>query len=224
MCVESLKSKRIILSSIIVILSISIIAQSINYAKAVPQYDTLIFYLTADKENPDINESVNITVIFKNYLDNVNPIANVTAEFNSIEGLNITNVFDVLFEDPSYNKTDLFVHGTNSTPIFFWNNTYIEIAWNEFANGESQIFWFTITIIETFAKIDNPLITYTLDNEEDTFNGAGLGFNIEEATNQSAIPSPISGNWQRYWWFVGSLLIAAPLIVIVITRLTLWKR
>ncbi|NHK31076.1 MAG: hypothetical protein FK730_06970 [Asgard group archaeon] len=219
-----MKSKSVILSSIIVILSVSIIAQSFNHANAVPQYNTLIFYLTADIEKPDLNDSVNITVIFKNYLDNFNPLDNVTVEFDSIDGLNVTNVYDVLFEDPAYNKTDLFIHGTNSTPIFFWNHTYIEVAWFEFKNNESQRFWFTVDITDSFARIDNPLITYTLDGEQDTFDGAGIGFDIQEETNQSAIPSPVRPNWQWYWWFVGSLLIAGPLIVIVITRLTLWKR
>ncbi|NHJ39564.1 MAG: hypothetical protein FK731_05975 [Asgard group archaeon] len=219
-----MKSKKALLTSIAIILSISIVIQSINYANAIPQYDTLIFYLTSDVEKPEVNQIVNITVVFKNYLENNDPLTNVTAEFDDIQGLNVTNVFNVLYEDPSYNKTDLFIHGTNSTPIFFWNNTYIEVAWFEFANGESQMFWFTINITETFAKIENPVITYTLDGEEDTFNGAGLGFDIGEETNMSAIPSPWHPNWQWYCWFIGGLLIAAPLIVIVITRLTLWKR
>ena len=206
------------------ILSLSIIAQSINHANAVPQYDTLIFYLTADIEKPELDQTVNITVIFKNYLDNDNPLSNVTVEFNEIEGLNVTNVYDVIFEDPTYNKTDLFIHGTNSTPTFFWNHTYIEVAWFEFKNNESQRFWFTVDIQEEIARVDNPLITYTLDGEEETFDGAGIGFNIQEDTNVSAIPSPWHSNWQWQWWLIGSLLLAGPLLVIVITRLTLWKR
>jgi hypothetical protein len=211
---------------IILLLGLSIIAHCNRIANAKPQYDTIIFYMVPDtSEELLVNQTVNVTLVFKNFLANPDPIYNISTELFTDAGLNFTNVFNTPLEDPTYNQTDLFIHGTNSTPIFYWNSSYCEMSWAQLENNESQILWFELLITDnTGTSIQRNNINYILDGEEETLLGSGLGLDIKEITNTSAIPVPYGGEWVWYWWFIGSVVIATPLIAIVITRLTLWKR
>ncbi|NHJ48458.1 MAG: hypothetical protein FK733_11800 [Asgard group archaeon] len=221
-----MKRNGIILAIIIATLGVSIIAQTHNFADAVPQYDSIIFYMVADKqEDIVVGDEFNVTIIFKNYLANSNPLYNVSTELEADPGLNITAVYNMTFEDPNYNKTDLFVYGTNSTPTFYWNHTYIEIAWAQFEQNETQSLWFTIEIVDrTQTRIDQNYVYYELEGEEDYVRGSGLLVSLDDLTNSTAYSSPIRGEWVWYWWFIGSLTLAVPIVAVVVIRLTQWKR
>jgi len=178
---------------------------------SIPQLNTLICYMDYGDVEPNVGDQLNVTVVFKNYLDEANPLENVSMTMEPREedepGLNITNVNNVPYENPSYNQTTIFSTGTNSTPFFNWNHTYVEISWARFEVNLTQTFWFVIDCVI-----------------EGKFTGAGFGITVRGEENETAILSPVRGDWEWYWWFSGALLIVAPLIVIIITRLTLWKR
>ena len=206
------------------ILCFTIVMQGLSNVNSAPQLNSIILYMAGDNPAPDINTEVNITVVFKNLLDVEFDMYNVTAEIKSDATLNVTNVNDVSI-DNEINETDLFVYGTNSTAVFEWNHTDIKVAWALYEVNMTQTFWFIVNCTEGGTKyIQAPILTYELDGEVETFNGKTFEIEVVEEGNVSSIPNPVRGDWVLFWWFTGSIVITFPLIVIVITRLTLWKR
>ncbi|MHA1629335.1 MAG: hypothetical protein ACTSXO_01505 [Candidatus Heimdallarchaeota archaeon] len=221
-----MKNKKAFIISVAAFLTFAIVLQSMSIVSSIPQLDTVILYMAPDKLEPIIGDNVTTTVVFKNYLDVDYDMYNVSLTITSSGKINITNVNDTPFEDPTYNKTDLFITSNNSIPIFFWNNTYIEVAWAVYERNLSQTFWFVFYCYEvgTF-RFENPELTYHDDSgQEYTFSGSGLSGDVRAPKNVSSVPVPYRGDWEWYWWFSGALLIVGPLIAIVIIRLTLWKR
>jgi len=224
-----LRNRKTLLAGLTFIIGLTLLVQSVSMVNSIPQLNTLICYMDYGDIEPDVGDQLNVTVVFKNYLDEANPLENVSMTMEPREedepGLNITNVNNVPYENPSYNQTTIFSTGTNSTPFFNWNHTYVEISWARFEVNLTQTFWFVIDcVIEGNFRINNPEFTFKLNNETETFTGAGFGITVRGEENETAILSPVRGDWEWYWWFSGALLIVAPLIVIIITRLTLWKR
>ncbi len=232
-----MSNRKAVLEGLTILISLTLLFQSVSLAQSTPPLNTLISYMIVDNENPLVGENITVTMYFKNYLDRDYPIRNISTaiilglNLDDEEGLNITNVYDVPFEDPSYNETELFISGTDSTPMIYWNHTSIEIAWAMFELNLTQTIWFNIhCYLKGEYEIENPIFNYHLDPLDDgigilrTYTGSGIQIKVGRDENVSAIPIPIRGDWEWQWWFVGALLITAPIIVIVITRITLWKR
>ncbi|HUT81576.1 MAG TPA: hypothetical protein VMZ29_10275 [Candidatus Bathyarchaeia archaeon] len=232
-----MRNRKAMLVGLTILISLTLLFQSVSLAQSTPPLNTLINYMILDNDSPIVGDNITITMYFKNYLDIDHPIRNISTiispglNIDDEEGLNITNVYDVPFEDPTYNKTELFIFGTNSTSMIFWNHTHIEIAWALFEVNTTQFIWFNIyCYLEGSYPIANPKFTYYLDpldggdGTEKSYTGSGLQIDVGVELNTSAVPSPHRGDWEWQWWFVGVLLITAPIIVIVIMRITLWKR
>jgi len=207
-------------------LAFAVAMQSLCMVNSLPQLNSIVLYMTTDKLEPLVGDNVTTTLVFKNYLDVDYDMYNVTMTITSSGKINITNVYNTTFEDPAYNKTELFISGTNSTPIFFWNTSYIEVAWALFKRNMSQTFWFVFNCYEAgIYRFERPELIYHDDSgQEYTFSGSGISGDIRTPENVSSVPVPYRGEWEWYWWFSGALLIVGPLIAIVIIRLTLWKR
>ncbi|MBN1329526.1 MAG: hypothetical protein JXA54_08645 [Candidatus Heimdallarchaeota archaeon] len=232
-----MRNRKTVLEGLTILISLTLLLQSVSLAQSTPPINTLISYMIIDKESPIEGDNITITMYFKNYLNIDHPIRNISTaitpglNIENEKGLNITNVFDAPFEDPNYNKTELFLTGTDSTPMILWNHTYIEIAWALFEVNVTQSIWFNIhCYLRGSYPIANPIYTYYLDlldggdGKAKSYTGSGLQIDVGVELNTSAIPSPLRGDWEWQWWFVGALLLTAPVIIIVITRITLWKR
>lgn len=229
-CESILKYRRILpitaTLAIIALLSVS----SISYTNAATPLDSIIIYMIAEDLEPTIGDIVNITAAIRNALNNTIDIYNATMEFHvQRPELNITNVFNTIAEDPNYNSTLYLENKENSVPIFWWNQTYVNSTWAKFESNSFQSFWFEVNCSETSefsVSISDIILTYYYENgTEVIFEGEPFSFErINSPYVESQINVPPLAKIEWYWWLVGSSIIGVPVIVIIITRLTLWKR
>ncbi|NHJ87047.1 MAG: hypothetical protein FK734_16410 [Asgard group archaeon] len=225
-----MRKNRVFTTGFILTLTCILMLNGIGTANAVVPINTIISYVAVDDSITVVGQNITATNVIKNYLNDTESLRNVTLEITIDSELNITNVNNLSADMSSYNSTTYFLTEINSTtPIYWFNSTYINVTWSKFDQYMNHTFWFELncTTAGQFA-IENPIITYLFYNgtayEEVSDTGIGILINVLEDLPPPEISSPIRGEWEIYWWFVGGLLIAAPIIIIVITRLTLWKR
>lgn len=197
-----------------------------NNVQSIPPIDTLVCYVASEDVNPFVGDNVTISGFFKHYLNTSESLKNVTIELNNIDAaFNITHFNANNNSVTDYNLTHYLLDENSTTPIFWWNSTYINITWAKFDHLMTFTYNFTVHCHTSGQQsTGRPIVSYFLNNEEITYNGAHVVLYVELIPLTPAIPYPERGTWTWQWWFIGSLLIATPLIVIVITRLTLWKR
>ena len=199
----------------------------VSRTNALPPLDTFVLYLAPDDFEPIVGDTVNVTCVFKNYQGFNDTLFNVTLEFDVAEELNITNFYD--FPDSvadAYNYTDYMLNITNTEPLFYWDDEYVNATWKSIDQFQEEFFWFEIncTQIGTF-NFDDMSITYRFLNEtEHTHVGDTFSLFVNDIPTTPVVPVPPRGELYWYWWLAGGALIAIPVIVIIITRLTLWKR
>lgn len=203
-----------------------VVAYSVNNSYSIPPIDTLVLYVAAEDIHPYVGDNVTISGFFKHYLNTSESLKNVTVELNNIDAsLNITNVSISDYNMTNYNLTHYLLDENSTTPIFWWNTTYINMTWAKFDHLMTFSYNFTVHCHTSGQQATGrPVVTYYLNNEFLTYTGAHVVLYVELIPLTPAIPYPERGLWTWQWWFVGSLLVTAPIIIIVITRLTLWKR
>ena len=222
-----MKRRKYLTLSLTIALTCLVLAYSVNNTYSIPPIDTLVLYVAAEDVQPYVGDNVTISGFFKHYLNTTESLRNVTLELNNIEAaLNITDVKVNNYNITNYNFTQYYLLDENSTtPIFWWNSTYINITWAKFDHLMTFTFNFTVHCHTSGQQATGqPVATYVLDGETKTYTGAHVVLYVELIPLIPAIPYPERGTWTWQWWFLGSILVAAPLVIIVITRLTLWKR
>ena len=221
-----MKRSKYLTLSVTIALTCLVVAYSTNISYSIPPIDTLVLYVAAADVNPYVGDNVTISGFFKHYLNISESLKNVTIELNNIDtSINITGVSISDYNMTNYNLTHYLLDENSTTPIFWWNSTYINMTWAKF--DHLMIFSYNFTVhchTSGQQSTGRPVVNYFLNNEFLTYTGAHVVLYVELIPLTSAIPYPVRGLWTWQWWFVGSLLVAAPIIVIVITRLTLWKR
>ncbi len=225
-CDKTLRRRKLLPISLALTLTCFALFSGLGYINSEPTLNTIILYVAADNTQPIIGDQINFTVVFKNFLNETESLSEVVVETTTSAEINITNVFDASFNETTYNATQYYVDDENSTnPIFWIEENYFNITWAKFHQNMTYNFWFTVNCTDTgLFFVDNPYIHYKLDNETNTVRGSGYNFEVKDIPVTTSIPSPARGDWTWQWWFVGSVLVVLPIIVIVITRLTLWKR
>ncbi|MCK5298166.1 MAG: hypothetical protein KAJ76_04605 [Candidatus Heimdallarchaeota archaeon] len=222
-----MKRSKYLTISLTIALTCLVVAYSVNTAQSIPPIDTLVLYVAAEDVNPYVGDNVTITGFFKHYLNTSESLRNVTIEINNDDvALNITHVNVNNYNITNYNLTQYLLADENSTtPIFWWNSTYINITWAKFDHLMTYSYNFTVHCHTSGQQsTGQPIAAYYLNNEFKTYTGAHVVLYVELIPLVPVIPYPERGLWSWQWWFIGSLLLAAPIIIIVITRLTLWKR
>ena len=198
----------------------------VSKANSLPPLDTFILYLAPEDFEPIVGDNVNVTCVFKNYLNETQQLFNVTLEFTADEQLNITNFFNLsssLVE--SYNLTEYMSNPALTDPLFWWDTSYVNATWKTFDQFQDERFWFLIncTQVGTYSFRDMT-VSYVLNNETLSYDGDTFSLTVSDIPTTPSVPVPARYNTTWYWWLAGGALIVLPLIVIVITRLTLWKR
>lgn len=173
-----------------------------------------------------VGEEANVTVVINNKLNSTDPLHNVSLTFQAPSGeeLNITNLNNVSQDFSDYNAIEYFL--TNATePLFWWNNTYVNASWALFEPSQLATFWFVFNCTTPGqASFSDFTVSYYHNNEKFTIDGESTLFNINEIPTTSRINIPIRGDTIWYWWLAGGILLALPFIIIIIVRITLWKR
>ncbi|MBK5112390.1 MAG: hypothetical protein KGD59_04870 [Candidatus Heimdallarchaeota archaeon] len=221
-----MKRSKYLTITLTIALTCLVVAYSVNTAQSVPPIDTLVCYVAAEDVNPYVGDNVTISGFFKHYLNTTESLKNVTIELNNIDAaFNITHVNVNNYNITNYNLTQYLLDEDSTTPIYWWNSTYINITWAKFDHLMTFTYNFTVHCHTSGQQsTGQPLVSYFLNNESLTYNGAHVVLYVELIPLTPSIPYPERGLWSWQWWFIGSLLLAAPLIIIVVTRLTLWKR
>jgi hypothetical protein len=199
----------------------------VSRANSAPPLDTFILYLAPEDFEPIVGDIVNITCVFKNYLNVTETLYNVTLEFNIDEELNITNFYNLPDSVvDGYNYTDYMLNITNTDPLFYWSSESINATWKTIDQNQEEFFWFKVncTQVGTYS-FDDMTLTYRFINETElTHDGDTFSLTVSDIPITPVVPVPPRGELYWYWWLAGGALIAIPVIVIIITRLTLWKR
>jgi hypothetical protein len=199
--------------------------------KALP-VDNLMLYVTSPEGNEFIiGEQANISLVFKNYKNTTTEsLYNVTIEFKTHETLNITNLFDQpVTNATTYNVTNYLLDQDATTPYYWWNGTLANITIAEFIPNRIFIMWYIVNGTEAIngASVATPFtISYVYNNETffDETIGRAITLNIIEEPSIPRLQVPIRGDFTWFWWLFGGIAVAVPAIIVIITRLTLWKR
>ena len=199
----------------------------VSRTNSLPPLDTFILYIAPDKFEPIVGDTVNVTCVFKNFQSFNDTLYNVTLEFNLDEELNITNFYDLSNTTPdAYNYTDYMLNITDTEPLFYWSDTYVNATWKSVDQYQEEYFWFELncTTVGSYS-FDEMLLTYRFANEtEHVHDGDTFSLTVRDIPTTPVVPVPPRGEKVWWWWLAGGALIAIPVIVIIITRLTLWKR
>ena len=223
------RSKVIPITATIALITILAVSSMNNTSAATP-LDSIIVYMIAEDLEPIIGQNVNITTAIRNALNTTENLYNATLEFQAQSPeLNITNVYNVPSNMTNYNSTLYLMDQNNTVPIFWWNSTYVNATWAKFEANKLETFWFIVNCTatsEVAVSVTDIIFTYSFANgTEVIYEGEPFSFDSIEPipiTSQvSHVPFP---KLEWYWWLAGSFLIGLPLLIIVITRLTLWKR
>ncbi|MFW9922805.1 MAG: hypothetical protein ACFFDW_05890 [Candidatus Thorarchaeota archaeon] len=223
-----MKYKNILPAALILtIIALSSINGPINATATVP-LDELLLYMSPDIFHPYVGDSVNVTVIFKHALNTTSSIYNTTITIDMPAELNITAVNNISSNMTDYDLDDYYSSPNSTEAIFWWDNSHINVTWAKFDSQRMESFSFKVNITdEGNLAPTNFIITYILDGETITDDELGIKFyfpGVEYRPTVSQAPVPIRGELTFFWWLAGSVLIVVPLIVIIITRITLWKR
>ncbi|MBD3189197.1 MAG: hypothetical protein GF308_01060 [Candidatus Heimdallarchaeota archaeon] len=232
-----MNTKKLFPIGFAIILSLTLFTNGLNQAATVPPTNSIILYMVCDEGTTyTIGDTVNVTVVFKNYLklneslENA-AIKNVTIEFTTPEVLNITNVNNISPDMSTYNSTEVFADVNSTTPAYWWNATKVNVSWASFERYQVHKFWYIFNCTQAAENGVSPSrisLRYSLLNESepiyDEDAGESLLFRINEIPTTSAIELPSRGSYKFDWWLIGGFLIGVPLIVLIIMRLTLWKR
>ena len=223
------RSKIISITATIAIVTLLAVS-SMNYTDAAAPLDSIIIYMIAEDLEPTIGQNVNITTAIRNALNTTENVYNATLEFQAQSPeLNITNVYNVPSNMTNYNSTLYLMDQNNTVPIFWWNSTYVNVTWAKFEASQFETFWFIVNCTatsEVAVSITDIFFAYSFANgTEITFEGESFSFDkidpIPVTSQVSHVPFP---KIEWYWWLAGAFLIGLPIIIIIITRLTLWKR
>jgi hypothetical protein len=198
-----------------------------NDAAAQPPLESVMSYMFCDKEDSTyiVGDTANITVVLKNYLGENETIVNATLAIQTPAELNITQVANFSYDMSGYNSTEYLLNENTTTPICWWNNTYLNMTWAKINPYTLHDFWFTVNCTEEGSfGIEGSTFDYSINNKTKNLEGEGLALTVNAEPTISRLNMPVRGETIWYWWLAGGLLIAIPLITIIIMRITLWKR
>ena len=187
--------------------------------------NNVIVYMSPDNIAPYVGLFVNTTVVFRNALNSTESMYNTTVSFNTTPSLNITDVYGLSNNMTSYNSTDYYLNENDTEPLFYWDVNNVNVTWAKIEPTTLHSFWFIANCTEEGpVGVNNLNITYYHENERHSFIGQAFSFNIDPVPSNPRldVPPRAPKNWA--WWLSGGIIIGVPLIVIVITRITLWKR
>lgn len=221
-----MKNKQLITMSLALAITILALFGGVSQSNSLPTLDTFILYLAPEDFEPIVGDKVNVTCVFKNWLNETEQLFNVTLEFTADEELNITNFYDLDNSvADSYNYTDYMSNAALTDPLFWWDNNNVNATWKSIDQFQEEFFWFevTCTTVGTFSFRDMTL-SYVLNNETIIHDGDTFSLTVLDIPTTPSVPVPPRGELYWYWWLAGGAIIALPIIIIIITRLTLWKR
>lgn len=221
-----MKYKKLLpILTIITLIAVASFGNS-NQITATTPLDEIILYMSPDAQSPYVGDLVNVTIVFRHAINTTSSLYNVTLEITNPTSLNITNVYDLSSNMTGYDLETYKSNPNNTEPLFWWDNTKVNATWGQFDAQRLETFWFILNITEEGDLAPTSFdLTYTLEGETETIEGESLFFEgVIERPVPSSIPNPIRGELTWFWWLAGSVLIVLPLIIIIITRLTLWKR
>ena len=216
--------KKILPLTAVVSIIIMISLNGISKVEPAAPLDDILLYTTPDNLEPIIGETVNVTVVLKHALNTTESIRNGTLEFSVSSNLNITNFNDYTFDPETYNSTEYYLNVDNTSPYIFWNESYVNITWAKIDHLQMNVHWFLINCTSTgLANVLPFQFHYYIGDEEETINGESFSFEIIEEPVHTYLDVPYREPSSWFWWLAGSIILGVPLIVIIITRLTLWK-
>jgi len=220
-----LKYKKLLPVTATIAIIILLFVNGVGTTTADTPLNNVIIYMAPDIVEPYEGQLVNTTVVFRNALNSTENLYNTTISFDATTSFNISDVYGVSSNMTFYNSTDYYLDVNDTTPLFYWDVSNVNVTWAKILPDTFQSFWFIANCTETgFVGINNLNVTYYHENEWETFIGQAFSFEVSPLPSTPRLDIPIQAieNWT--WWLAGGILIGVPLIVIVITRITLWKR
>ncbi len=220
-----MKYKKLLPITATIAITILLFVNGVGTATAETPLNNVIVYMAPDIINPYVGQFVNTTVVFRNALNSTESMYNTTISFDATASFNISDVYGVSNNMTFYNSTDYYLDVNNTEPLFYWDVGYVNITWAKIVPDSFHSFWFVANCTEEgFVGINNLNVSYYHNNEWETFIGQAFSFKISPvpSTPRLDIPQQAPQNWT--WWLAGGIIVGVPLIAIVITKITLWKR
>lgn len=220
-----MKYKKLLPITATIAITILLFVNGVGTTTAETPLNNVLVYMAPDIVEPYVGQLVNTTVVFRNALNSTENMYNTTISFDASHSFNITNVYGISSNMTFYNSTDYYLDVNDTTPLFFWDVSNVNVTWAKILPNSFHSFWFIANCTEeSYVAINNLDVSYYHNNELKTFTGQAFSFEVSPvpSTPRLDVPQRSAENWS--WWLAGGIIIGVPLIVIVVMRITLWKR
>ncbi len=220
-----MKYKKLLPITATIAITILLFVNGVGKTTAETPLNNVIVYMVPDIVEPHVGQLVNTTVVFRNALNSTDNLYNTTIRFDATSSFNISDVYGVSSNMTFYNSTDYYLDVNNTEPLFYWDVDSVNVTWANILPDTFQSFWFIANCTEEgYVGINNLNVTYYHNNERKSFIGQAFSFEISPIPSTPRLDVPIRSPQNWSWWLIGGIIIGVPLVVIIITRITLWKR